>query len=1686
MKLSGKAKMLRIHFGEDDKWNAALPATAGTGLLTDALSETPFRVLRHEEPWQLPGIRRAAVSSFGFGGNNAHLLIEEYVPGIAFRAPSVRRQKVAVVSLAVQAADGAGTEDFISDLMSSRRVAGGGASEIRLPSAGLVFPPRDLERALAQQTLLLQVAGRAISRTKRLPEHTSVLVGMGCDAEATRPVIRLAVRDLLPPDAGVAQWENAIDGPMDAARVVGCMPNITANRLNRQFSLTGPSLVVGAEELSGVRALEIAIRELETGAIESAVVGAVDLCAEPVHRSVTEERPGDAACVLVLKRLDDAVRDGEFVLAMVESGGRHAATMDGSALGERVRECFGKAHAAAGLLNVAAAILAIERAVLPGAVPLLPAAGLHRIGVAGESMGGQSVEIQVVEPDMDAATPMRGTLPADAPDVFLYSGRDAADLLSALSGAETSSEGHCRLAIVATERELPERIAQATAILNHGPIPKALPDGIFFFPEKFAGQVGFVFTGAAAAYSGAGRDLLLAMPELSQGVGRSQKVDVARYAGWIYGAVKEPSDFERLCGSSFLCQVHAGFTSRVLGVRPDAAIGLSSGETNALFALGAWSGMGEFLEAIEECGLYTRLLAGRRDTIGGGPWTHYWIAAPREEALEAIGAESSVFITIVNAPDDLIIGGDPSACERVARRFGAHRSARLPMELAVHCPALQPVAGTWRRLHTRPTVQPSGIRFYTNALGASYELTPESVAEALTGQALATVDFPRTILAAWDDGVRIFVEHGPRNQCSQSIRAILGGRPHLAVSLDAPQRSSLRQALCAAAELWCAGVAADIGRLRARLQPLRSKDPPRTGPALVFPAHPPLSHPTPANSPEEPVFVMPPAPSLAPLLDHRPVAETGRNTMTIPGGALYRTVTAMHARMSESHQLYLAEMARLEQAFLAAQQRLLAQSLPAPDLTVSPRRFSRGELEQLASGPISEVFGPAFRGQDGFAHQVRMPEPPLLLADRVIELTGEPNSMGLGAIVTETGVTPGAWYLHQGYMPAGLAVEAGQADLLLISWLGIDRLNQGQRVYRLLGCDLTFHGGLPKAGETLRYEIHVDGHTRHDAVRMFSFHYDCHADGKPRLTVRRAQAGFFTADELANSTGVLWSPESAAPTPQARMAEPPRRVERRAFDRAQVEAFAGGRAADCFGEAFARAWVHTRSPRIPGGRLLLLQTVPVFDPSGGPWRRGYLRAEWVVSPDDWFFQGHFKNDPCMPGTLMFEGCLQAMAFYLAALGFTLERDGWRFEPVPDESYPLRCRGQVVPTSKLLVYEVFVDEIIAAPQPVLYADVLCTVDGLKAFHCRRLALRLVPDWPLEEQRAELLSFVEPKPVAVMDGFAYGHHSLQSCALGRPTDAFGPTFARFNGPLRTPRLAAPPYHFMTRVTRAERGRHGPAGSNADIEYDIPPDAWYFRENGSRTMPPSVLIEHLLQPCGWLASFAGTWLDAGEDVFFRNLDGAGTILAAVRPESRCLKTSIEMKSFAEVAGISIFSFEIRSLAGEIPVFEGTAVFGNFNSAALEQQAGLPAAAGEQEWFHAPGQAEIPLHAAPGAPALAAGRLQMIDRITGYWPSGGAAALGRIRAEKDVDPRNWFFKAHFFNDPVQPGSLGIEAMVQALEALMIASNLHAGIPDPRFESIAIQEPVSWTFRGQVLPQTRLVTVLVEILEARPGFARV
>ena len=64
--------------------------------------------------------------------------------------------------------------------------------------------------------------------------------------------------------------------------------------------------------------------------------------------------------------------------------------------------------------------------------------------------------------------------------------------------------------------------------------------------------------------------------------------------------------------------------------------------------------------------------------------------------------------------------------------------------------------------------------------------------------------------------------------------------------------------------------------------------------------------------------------------------------------------------------------------------------------------------------------------------------------------------------------------------------------------------------------------------------------------------------------------------------------------------------------------------------------------------------------------------------------------------------------------------------VPGVTFKASCRGQVAPSSRDMSYELFVRGIEAGDFPSICADVLLTVDGRRAFHGRKLALRLWPE------------------------------------------------------------------------------------------------------------------------------------------------------------------------------------------------------------------------------------------------------------------------------------------------------------------------------------------------------------------------
>jgi acyl transferase domain-containing protein len=1847
-----------------------------------AFDGTPLRLLAEQEDW--PGPRRCAVSAFGFGGTNAHLIVDEWVPGADLPAARrTRRPDAAVVITAIGArvADGEGADDFRRAILLGERHRGPRSSiDVRL--AGLRFPPRDLEVAHAQHVLLLEAAREAAAQAELPRDRTTVIVGMGVDPEVARY-----------PAASRDRPETEFPGPA----VLGTMPNLVANRINVQLNLGGPGYTVSAEEASGLVALGQAARALRCGEADAAVVGAVDLSCEPVHqaalRALGRDRPpGDAAVVVILERLADARRDGHPVIAVLDDrgaaddapgllvGDQMAAARAGpggpgrsdAARSDAARsdpaqsdpaqsdaaqsdpaqfdpaELFGRAHAAHGLVAVAAAATAVQHRAIPrpGEVAI-PVSGELAALATVEPLGAVPVSVR-----LRSAGPAEPWAAGPAPRLRLYSGADRAAVLEALAAGRESASGPARLAIIVNGPEDGPGRAEAVRrwLAHQGP----RPDAVAYRDAPLGGEIAFVFTNGSAAYPGMGAELALAFPDLADAFETSH-ARLRPRAGEARAGLSPPGVIGRILGAAVLCAFHTEFTRGLLRIQPDAAIGYSSGESAALVALGAWTDPAGLNHDVRASELLATDLTGefravrrawRRLGVTGERWVSYLVSAPADQVRAALGDQAAAYLMAINAPDACIVGGEEAACEAVLRRLAGVTVIPIDYGIAAHAPVLADVAEEYRRLHWRPTADLPGVRFYSGATGESYRASADRAADALAAQILGPIDFVRVIERAWADGVRVFIEHGPQAHCTGWIRRILSDRAHLSVPLDAPGGRGTRQLGQVVAELVAAGVEVDAAAFFGRLASAAPAAAARTE-TIRLPAHPPEMR-LPGREP--PVAVMPRAPRLVPVADSfiarssipgavggdAPAAPDG-STAAVPDGSTAAVPDGSTAAWSGStsapagvapgataaagdgstaapdagpavpgrgparapagaadlvarqfqnvtalHRDFLAKQAQAQAEFLRARQQgvsaLIAMMpgasapstarLTKPDQPVAaegpaaaptpapPERavsgrgagaaplegrvvpcgptFDRAQVEWLAEGRVSELFGPQFAVLDDRPRQTRLPKPPMLLIDRVAGIDAIPGSMGTGTVWTETDVAPDGWYLDPaGRMAPGLMIEAGQADLLLISWLGVDLLGQGDRVYRLLGCEVTFHGSPALAGETLRYEIRIYQHAEHDGVRIFFFQYDCYAGDELRMTVRQGQAGFFTDDQLASTEGLPWDATQMA-ADDGPLAGPAVPVVGRRFGAAEVRAFAEGRPADCFGVGWAAASAHVRTPRIGAGRMLRFDTVTDVDPAGGPLRRGYLRAEAAVTSGDWFFDGHFKNDPCMPGTLMFEGGLQAMEFYLAALGFTVDRDGWRFEPAPGEPCLVRCRHQVSPASRTIVYEVFVSALAADPCPTLYADVLGTVDGVKAFHARRAAVRLVPDWPLDHWRQLGPPRVQPagelvplpglgglagledtaedaqaggakdaaedaaddarangavrdaRPVLV-DGMRQDYAALLACAWGRPTQAFGAGYARFDGPRGLPHLPGPPYHFMTRVVAIEGPLAGlEPGSAATADYDVPADVWYFEQNGAPTMPFCVLMEVALQPCGWLATYIGSVLSSEADLRFRNLDGTGTVRREVPRGTAALRTRVEVRDISRLGDMIIESFGATCTmlggpsGGEV-AFEMETVFGFFPLPALASQVGLPPSAAERARLAEPGDYLVDLRARPprycaGPARLPGPMLLMLDRITGYWTGAGQAGLGRLRAEKDVEPGEWFFKAHFFQDPVMPGSLGIEAMSQLLQWYLIERGAAADLADPAFEPVRTGHPLTWRYRGQVLPTDGRLTIELEI----------
>ncbi|MDA0321676.1 MAG: bifunctional 3-hydroxydecanoyl-ACP dehydratase/trans-2-decenoyl-ACP isomerase [Verrucomicrobia bacterium] len=144
--------------------------------------------------------------------------------------------------------------------------------------------------------------------------------------------------------------------------------------------------------------------------------------------------------------------------------------------------------------------------------------------------------------------------------------------------------------------------------------------------------------------------------------------------------------------------------------------------------------------------------------------------------------------------------------------------------------------------------------------------------------------------------------------------------------------------------------------------------------------------------------------------------------------------------------------------------------------------------------------------------------------------------------------------------------------------------------------------------------------------------------------------------------------------------------------------------------------------RLPTGNMLMIDRITSITEAGGRYGKGQIVAELDVSPDMWFFACHFPNDPVMPGCLGLDALWQLMGFYLAWRGHEGKGRALGVREV-------RFAGQVLPTSKKVVYCLNIKRVVARALVMGIADGSMSVDGEEIYTADSLRVGFFKDTDL---------------------------------------------------------------------------------------------------------------------------------------------------------------------------------------------------------------------------------------------------------------------------------------------------------------------------------------------------------------------
>jgi acyl transferase domain-containing protein/acyl carrier protein/NAD(P)-dependent dehydrogenase (short-subunit alcohol dehydrogenase family) len=310
--------------------------------------------------------------------------------------------------------------------------------------------------------------------------------------------------------------------------------------------------------------------------------------------------------------------------------------------------------------------------------------------------------------------------------------------------------------------------------------------GIFRGSGAAPGKVAFLFPGQGSQYANMGRDLAAMSPTVARVFAEADRVMTPilgkPLTEYIFVNANDPEamkNTERSLMQTAITQPAVLTMDTALflllrdyGFVPDMAMGHSLGEYAGLIAAGIMS----FSDALEASA--ARGAEMTRVSMDDNGWMAA-VMAPYEVIEQTLKEIDGYAVAAnINSYNQCVVGGASKAVEQAIELFTkkGYQAVRIPVSHAFHTKIVAPASKPLRNVLDRLQISPPSLPLVANVTGGVYPTTVEGIKDILELQIASPVQWVKGLETLYSQGVRTFVEVGPKKALKGFVDDVLVGK----------------------------------------------------------------------------------------------------------------------------------------------------------------------------------------------------------------------------------------------------------------------------------------------------------------------------------------------------------------------------------------------------------------------------------------------------------------------------------------------------------------------------------------------------------------------------------------------------------------------------------------------------------------------------------------------------------------------------------------------------------------------------------------------------------------------------------------------------------------------------------------------------------------------------------------------